>query len=182
MEYIHALDFKILELIQRSLGSQFMDKLMPAVTSLGNAGIIWVFIGVVLLASKKSRRIGATMLISLVLCLIIGNLALKPLVARLRPFAINEDIKLLIPPPQDFSFPSGHTMSSFAGATVLYKHYHKTGIAALIMAALISFSRLYLYVHFPSDVLVGLVIGVLLGLVSVTLSNKIIEYKPKKPR
>ena len=91
--------------------------------------------------------------------LLTGNMILKPLVARMRPFTVNTAIELLIPPPTDFSFPSGHTYASFASATAICRNNRKIGVPALILASLIAFSRLYLYVHYPSDVLGGAVVG-----------------------
>lgn len=113
---------------------------------------------------------------ALILCLLIGNLFLKPVVARVRPFDINTAIDILIKKPLDFSFPSGHTMSSFAAATVLIYMDKKIGAISLILATIIGFSRLYLYVHYPSDVVIGLLIGVLLGIISIKLCS-IIKYQ-----
>jgi undecaprenyl-diphosphatase len=150
---IQQTDFAILDFIQKNLHLQILDKTMPYISFIGNAGAVWILITVTLLLSKKNRKIGLVMAISLILCLIIGNVTLKHLVARIRPFNIHTEIVLLISHPTDFSFPSGHTMSSFAAATVLLLYNKKWGIWAIILAILIAFSRLYLYVHYPSDVL-----------------------------
>ena len=112
--------------------------------------------------------------IALLLCAIVGNLTLKPLVARIRPFNSKPLIDgLLIKEPLDYSFPSGHTMCSFAPAVVLYYMNKKAGICAVILSTLIGFSRLYLYVHYPSDVASGAVIGIILGTLSIYLYNMI---------
>ena len=110
--------------------------------------------------------------LALVFSLLIGNIILKPSIARVRPFNINTSIQLLITAPVDFSFPSGHAMSSFAAATVIFCYNKRYGIGALILAGLIAFSRLYLYVHFPSDVIIGTIIGILLALAAVKIMNK----------
>lgn len=98
------------------------------------------------------------------------NVTLKPLVARLRPFEIADTMRqLLIDPPSDFSFPSGHTTSSFAAATALAAARARGGLAAMILAAVIAFSRLYLYVHYPTDVIAGALIGAFSGLAAYAL-------------
>jgi undecaprenyl-diphosphatase len=111
---------------------------------------------------------------SLILCFIIGNLSLKPLVARVRPFDAKPLLDtLLIRPPTDFSFPSGHTMCSFAAGVIIFYMNKKIGIFALILSSFIGFSRLYLYVHYPSDVFCGMAIGILLGTASIIMFNNI---------
>ncbi|MDU4939810.1 MAG: phosphatase PAP2 family protein [Clostridium sp.] len=176
MNYIYNMDITILDWIQSVFKCAFLDWFMPIVTSLGNAGIVWIIICVLLLTYKKTRKYGVMMGCALILCLLIGNLFLKPVVARVRPFDINTAIDILIKKPLDFSFPSGHTMSSFAAATVLIYMDKKIGVISLILATIIGFSRLYLYVHYPSDVIVGLFMGVLLGIISIKLCS-IIKYQ-----
>lgn len=166
MNWLEAIDFGILDFIQTHLRSGLMDRMMPFITQFGNAGWLWILLGLGFAATRRYRERGFKMLLALAGCLLVGNLTLKPLVARMRPFALREEMLLLIAAPTDFSFPSGHTMASFAAATVLFLEDRSLGIPALVLAALIAFSRLYLYVHFPSDVACGLVIGVLLGVLS----------------
>lgn len=166
-----------LEWIQDNVKNIFFDKVMPIITSLGNGGILWILIGVSLVIFNKTRKFGIIILISLVLSLLVGNLGIKPLVHRIRPFDVNTSVEILISKPKDFSFPSGHTMSSFAAAVALLYMDKKIGIASLILAAIIAFSRLYLFVHYPSDVLAGMVIGIILGYCSIMIykfgSNKL---------
>jgi len=116
------------------------------------------------------------LLVALALGVLTGNLTLKPLIARPRPCWVDESVRLLIPNPTDYSFPSGHTLSSVIGATVLTKANAKFGLAAIPLAALIAFSRLYLYVHYPTDVLGGMVFGILAGYVGY-LMVKFLEAK-----
>ena len=143
---------------------------MPIITSLGNAGVIWILICVLMICIKKYRSYGVMMAITLILCAIVGNLTLKPIVARIRPFNAKPLINgLLINAPNDFSFPSGHTMVSFACTCVLFYMNKKVGIAALILSSAIAFSRLYLYVHYPSDVFAGMIIGIILAYVSIKM-------------
>ncbi len=169
------IDWEILEQIQRSLGSTFMDIVMPKITALGNGGLIWIILALCLLISKKHRKIGFLVLIGLLLGLILGNGLIKNLVARPRPCWIDSRIHLLIPNPKDYSFPSGHTQSSFIAATILTLYQKKWGWIVIPLAALISFTRLYLYVHFPSDVLGGMFIGILIGIFTFYVGNIILK-------
>ncbi|MDO4733090.1 MAG: phosphatase PAP2 family protein [Bacillota bacterium] len=153
--------FQILEMLQ-CLRSPWLDSLMLFFTSLGNAGILWILLTLGLLIYKPTRCLGLLCGLALLLSLLFCNLLLKPLLQRPRPFSLRE-MELLIAAPKDFSFPSGHAASSFAFAAALYISRPKAGIAALLTAALISFSRIYLQVHFPGDVLAGAVLGVLCG-------------------
>ncbi|ROR30655.1 undecaprenyl-diphosphatase [Mobilisporobacter senegalensis] len=157
--FIQNIDNLILDRINTIFHSSFLDEIMPVITRLGNNGFIWIAIAVIFILTKKYRTTGIIMLCALGVSALIGNLILKPLIARERPCFLNTDYKLLIPRPQDFSFPSGHTMSSFTASTVLFIRHRKFGIAALVLAATIAFSRLYLYVHYPSDILAGLLMG-----------------------
>lgn len=156
-------DMAILDLIQSNIRTGFMDAIMPFITQLGDAGLIWIILSIGLIIPKKTRKIGFVMIIALILNGIICNIILKPMLARIRPFDVNTAIKLLINKPRDFSFPSGHTSASFTAASVLFFRKSKLFVPSLVLAFLISFSRLYLYVHYPSDVLAGLVLGVLCG-------------------
>lgn len=156
-------DMAILDLIQSNIRTGFMDAIMPFITQLGDAGLIWIILSIGLIIPKKTRKIGFVMIIALILNGIICNIILKPMLARIRPFDVNTAIKLLINKPRDFSFPSGHTSASFTAASVLFFRKSKLFVPSLVLAFLISFSRIYLYVHYPSDVLAGLVLGILCG-------------------
>lgn len=169
------LDWFLLDKIQSMFSSGFMDAVMPKITALGNAGIVWIIMGLAMLISKKYRKTGFLVLIGLLLGLIIGNGFIKNIVARERPCWINTDISLLIPMPMDYSFPSGHTQSSVIAAVIITLNKKDWGWIVIPLAVLIAFSRLYLYVHFPSDVLGGAIIGIILGYVTFYAGNKIIE-------
>ena len=140
-----------------------MDLLMPAVTALGNSGLIWIILAGILILMPKNRKAGAAVLAGLALEVICCNLVLKPLVARIRPCDVNTAVELLVARPDDFSFPSGHTGASFTAVSALYSSRNRLWIPSLILAVLISFSRLYLYVHYPTDVLAGILLGVMAG-------------------
>lgn len=170
------MELEILDSIQQ-IRTTFGDFIMPIITSLGNMGIIWIFLTVVLIVIPKTRKTGIMMGIALVLDLIICDITLKPLVARVRPFDVNTGIQLLITKPHDFSFPSGHTASSFAATfACFFSGQKRIGIPCLILTILIAFSRLYLYVHYPTDVLAGIVIGLICGLAGYLLVSKVCNH------
>ena len=136
---------------------------MPIITKLGNGGMIWIALAIVLLITRRYRWAGVAMLLALALDVVVSNMILKPLVARIRPCDVNTTVQLLIARPTDYSFPSGHTAASFAATFALYFSRKKLWIPALVLAVLISFSRLYLYVHYPTDILAGAMIGIIMG-------------------
>lgn len=173
-----SFDLPILDWIQEHLQCAFLDKTMPIVTLFGDGGVFWIGIAVLLLFFAKYRKTGFSMGMALVLGLVVCNITLKPLVARIRPYdfqlqEFGREISLLISAQHDFSFPSGHTIASFEACTVLLLHDKRMGIPATVLAILIAFSRLYLYVHYPTDVLVSLVLGIAFGLLGSFLVNLI---------
>ncbi len=182
-------DLPILEWIAANLRCAFLDTVMPLITLLGDAGIFWITIAVVMLLLPKYRKIGLSMGAALVIGLLLCNITLKPLVARMRPYDyqltyFSKSIELLIATPHDFSFPSGHTIASFEAATVLLIYNKKLGIPAMVLASLIAFSRLYLYVHYPTDVLASIVLGIgiaFLGTALVKKSYAVYEAKKSNP-
>lgn len=157
-------EFLVLDFIYKYIKNPFFDFLMPKITFLGNDGIIWIVSALVMLAIPRYRKSGLALSVGLLACLVIGNLTLKPLVARVRPYEFVEGIELLISTPTDFSFPSGHTMSSVVSASILTMADKRFGYATIPLATLIAFSRLYLYVHFLTDVLGGVVIGAVISI------------------
>lgn len=186
---ITQIDFKILNLIIDTFKCGFLDFLMPIVTVLGDHGIIPICIGVILLIIPKTRKIGLSMAFAFIYGGLFGNLILKNVVARLRPYdpsyvdSLFKEGELLISGLSDFSFPSGHTLILFELAVVLLicLKGKKSLIAffSLFFAFLVAFSRLYLYVHFPSDVLVGMILGTLFGILGVKTSSYIMKLTKK---
>lgn len=158
-----SFDFTILNFIYDHFHSGILDVVMPVITKLGNGGMIWIALAIVLLITRRYRWAGAAMLLALALDVVISNMILKPLVARIRPCDVNTTIQLLIARPTDYSFPSGHTAASFAATSALYFSRQKFWKPALVLAVLIAFSRLYLYVHYPTDILAGVMIGIIVG-------------------
>ena len=172
------MDFKILYLIN-NLHNPILDKIMIGLTYLGDAGLFWIILAVILLFIKKTRKCGILMLISMILGLIIGNGILKNLIARSRPCWIDTGIQLLIKNPTDYSFPSGHTLASFEAATMIFLHNKKLGIISLILASLIAFSRMYLFVHFPTDILGGAILGIIISVIVYKIAQKVVKNKEK---
>lgn len=170
-------DLPILDWIAENLYCPFLDTVMPLVTKLGDAGIFWIAVAVALLIFPKTRKIGLSMGAALLIGLVVCNLTLKPLLARIRPYDyqleyFGKTITLLIATPHDFSFPSGHTLASFEAAIALTVYNRKWGMPAIFLAAVIAFSRLYLYVHYPTDVLFSLLISVGIAFLACFLVKK----------
>ena len=160
LQSVQNLDGEILLQIQQHLRTDMLTPFMKIVTFLGNGGWFWILCAVVLLAVPKTRKTGYAAVLSLIFGVIVTNLLLKNIVARPRPFAEIEALIPLIAKPTDFSFPSGHTTASFAVALVMLRMLQKKiGIPAVVLAALVAFSRLYLGVHYPTDVLTGFVVA-----------------------
>ena len=170
------MEFALLNGIQ-TLRTDWLDPLMVAVSSLCDHGEVWILLAAVLLAFKKTRRVGAVLAVALILDLIAVNGILKPLIGRVRPCAVNPSVPLLTTVPPDSSFPSGHTASSFAAVGALWACRSRLRVPALVLAAAIAFSRLYLYVHWPSDVLAGAVIGWALGSAAQWLAERLFSRR-----
>lgn len=159
---IQTVDFLILDLIQNKLRCKFLDSLMIKFTSLGDGGIIWIAISFLLICYKKYRQAGVLILVGLIMGVLIGNCLLKNIICRPHPCWINRAASLLIPIPYDYSFPSCHTMSSFIAAAVLLHTDIMFAYPAFLLASVIAFSRLYLYVHYPSDIIGGIALGTII--------------------
>lgn len=172
-------EFSILDFIQNQFRTPFGDFVMPLISKLGNGGIIWLVLSGLLCVFPKYRKAGVTMLTALALDVLLCNVMLKPLVGRMRPFTVNTGVELLINAPKDFSFPSGHTAASFAAAFALLFVKNKLWIPSMILASLIAFSRLYLYVHYPTDVLAGIPLGLIVG-VAATVICRLAELHIRK--
>ena len=170
-------DFSILNWIQEHLRCAFLDATMPWVTVLGTAASLWVLIAILLMIKPATRHTAVLLFIGLFATLILCNLLTKNLVARDRPCWINPDVDLLVKSPKDYSFPSGHTAMSFVSTVILCKQGKRVGIVAFVVAILIAFSRLYLYVHFPSDVAGGAIFGTVIGLAVLIVDRQVMKKK-----
>ena len=170
------MEIQILNIIQ-NLRTDIGDTIVPLITKLGDAGMIWICLTIVLLIIPKTRKTGVIMMAALLVDVLLCNVFIKNLVARTRPFDVNTAVQLLVAKPRDYSFPSGHTAASFASVTALYLAVEKKmWKAALVLAVLIALSRLYLYVHYPTDIIGGVIFGSLSGY----LGYKIVEWIQKK--
>ncbi len=172
-----SFDLPILDWIAAHLWCPVLDAIMPIITLLGDAGIFWILLAGICLFFPKYRKMGLSMGASLLIGVLLCNVTLKPLVGRIRPYDyqlehFGKEIILLIEAQHDFSFPSGHTIASFEAAVAITLHSKKLGIPALVLACLIAFSRLYLYVHYPTDVLASVILGTAIAFLGCWLVNK----------
>ena len=179
MNYLaESFDLPILDWIASHIHCPALDWLMPKITLLGDAGIFWIACALILMLIPKTRKAGFSMGLALLMGLVLCNLTLKPLVGRVRPYDYqweyySRTIELLIEAEHDFSFPSGHTIASFEAAFALLLGNKKLGIPAMILAVLIAFSRLYLYVHYPTDVIASVILGIGLAILATWIVGKL---------
>ena len=172
LETIYMLDTQILLWIQDTLRQPALNPFMKFLTSLGDSGSIWIFLALFCLFFHKTRKGAKAMLIALLLSFLVNNLILKRLFGRIRPYDVIEGLTILIHKPGEFSFPSGHTASSFGAATAFYLNMNKKwGAVAICLAAAIGFTRMYVGVHYPTDVLGGMVSGIFTGILSSWIVN-----------
>lgn len=165
------IDFAVLDFIQSHLRTGVGDYLMPLISRLGDKGFIWIAAALFLVLFPRTRRLGVAVAAALAIEILLCSGLIKPLAARIRPCDINTGIQMLVARPTDYSFPSGHTAASFAAASALYFRRSRWWLPAGLLAALIALSRLYLYVHFPTDVLGGAALGILSGWLGVRLTD-----------
>jgi len=146
--------------VQEHLRVPALDGVMTFITHLGDTGAIWIALTLLLLIIPRTRKAGAVCAAALALNLLLTNVALKNIIQRIRPYDVMESLKILVEAEHDFSFPSGHTACSFAGAWAMRRTLDKRiWIPAIVLAVLISLSRLYVGVHYPTDILGGLIVG-----------------------
>lgn len=170
------MESQILFFIQDCVRSAFLDWIFIPATHLGDGGAVWIVATVLMLCFKKTRSAGIACAFALVIMLVINNLTLKVLIDRQRPYLVLENLRLLVKPAVDSSFPSGHTSASFAfTAAVFLSCGRKIWIPSLILAVLISLSRLYVGIHWPSDVLCGVILGCVYGAMGFFAAKKIVR-------
>jgi undecaprenyl-diphosphatase len=179
-----SFDLPILEWIQANLQSGLLDTIMPIITMLGDGGIFWIVCSVLFTLHPKTRRMGIAMAIAMAMGLVICNMILKPVVGRMRPYDYQINIlgktwndllvagKLLVDTPHDYSFPSGHTIACFEASVAIMLSNKKLGIPALIIAVLVAFSRMYLYVHYPTDVIASIFLGSLFAVIGHIVAQR----------
>ena len=158
------MEFSFLYAIPRTT---LLDSFFLGLTKIaGSYGQLWVIVAALLLIFKKTRKAGVSVLIAYLAVFLIGQLALKNLFSRPRPCQMDEAFALLVARPSSSSFPSTHSAWAFGAATAIFMQHRKMGVAAYVVAALIGFSRLYMFLHFPTDVLFGMVLGIALGVLA----------------
>lgn len=170
---LNQFELGLLDGIQ-NLKCGFLDVVLPVITAFADHGLGWIAVAVLFLIFRKTRKTGLMCGMALIIGLVLVNMIMKPLFGRIRPYDVNEAMRalLLVAPLDDGSFPSGHTLASFEVATVLMIRDKRFGIPALVLAVLIAFSRLYLYVHYPTDVLCAIVLGIVFGILGVFIVDK----------
>lgn len=171
---LFELETGILMWIQENLRCAFLNPIVTFITHLGDTGVFWIVLTILLLCIKKTRRLGAFCAAAMILNFLVVNVALKPLIARTRPYDLLDTLKTLVPAEHDFSFPSGHSAISLSCAWVIFRMTPKKwGVPALVLALLISLSRLYVGVHYPTDVIAGVVIGALMAEIAMFALKKV---------
>lgn len=182
-------DLAVFEWVQ-GIQNHLLTAIMTTITTLGDEGIIFIVLGLVLLFTKKYRKAGVSILVALVVMLLLNNIVLKELIARPRPFNLDPETyawwhevykypNFNIHQPSSYSFPSGHTSSAFAAAIALLCHDRKLGIPTTIFAAIMGFSRIYVEVHYCTDVIGGAIVGIIYALLGVLVAKLVYPYIEK---
>ncbi len=178
MEGVNGFDSAVMGFVQEHCHNAFTDAIFPIITFFGEAGLFWIALSLGLLFFPKTRKCGMLALCAIAAGFLLGELGLKNLVCRPRPCQMFPDyVRLLLPPPDSYSFPSGHTVSSFAVAAVYFRFSKKWGSAALVLAGLIAFSRVFLFFHWPTDVLAGAVFGIGIAWLVLWIAPKIAKKR-----
>ncbi len=176
MDALNQFEIGILNFIRETFSCEFLDLFFVSITTLSDKGIFWIILSLVLLCFKKTRKTGIYLGAVLLIGEILGNQILKKIFERPRPYTVNPEITLVIDKLSSFSFPSGHSRCAVECAVVIFASNKRWGIAAIILAVLTCLSRMYLYVHYPTDVLAGAALGVFDGLLALFIVKKAIEY------
>lgn len=171
-ELIQSIDTSILDFIQQTMRCDFLDYVMAFFSYIGEAGGIWLIMSLIMMCYRKTRPMGVMVFCAVTLGFLIGELGIKNIVCRHRPFVHNNIYPMIIKKPSSYSFPSGHSCSSFAAALVIFLNNKRLGISAFVLAALIAFSRLYNFVHYPTDVFCGILLGIICACVTVFVFRK----------
>ena len=167
--YIQKFDDRVLNTINKYCRNQLLDRIMPIITAFGNLGIIWIVLSLLLIKTKLYKEVGIMVLSGISLSTILSEGIIKHIVQRPRPCNKIEPDNLLIQKPLSYSFPSGHTASSFTAAGILDIMIRQYGPYVMILAALIAFSRIYLCVHYLSDIIAGIILGLICSIIIVSL-------------
>ncbi|MBQ6622600.1 MAG: phosphatase PAP2 family protein [Mogibacterium sp.] len=180
-EIIRSADGNLLVTLQELLVREELTPIVRFITHLGDSGMIWILFVLLMLLFRATRKDGLWSGIALAASYIINNLLLKNLIARIRPYEIFSAVQLLVEQQSDFSFPSGHSAASFVVAISMYIYLPKRyGIPALILAFLISLSRIYVGVHYPLDVVCGALSGTLIALITAAVRHRVERNRLQK--
>jgi len=171
LDFFKGIDMKLLDHVNDKFKYEILDRTMPRITALGNGGIVWIIISLILISNKNGEKLGFMVIAALILTTIIGEGAIKHIIKRTRPFVHDLEKKLLIVKPITYSFPSGHTSSSFAAAGIFFFMHSRFTLFAFFLAALIAFSRVYLNVHYPTDVFMGIILGIICSRIVIAAYN-----------
>lgn len=174
-DYLNAVELPLLKSMHDALECDFLDAVMPVISNLCKWGVLWIAIAAILLCFRKTRRVGVTVALALIIGFAVGNGILKPLFSRIRPYNIDTALNIIIPKEKDFSFPSGHALASVESAFSIFIHDKKWGTAALVVALLIAFSRVYLMMHFFTDVIAGVLLGILFAIAAYYIGRYVIK-------
>lgn len=181
MQGLFTLDGNILLFIQENLRNPVLTPVMKAITHIGDHGMCWIILTLALLLFPKTRKAGLCSFLALACSYLLNNMFLKNVIGRVRPYEVIKELELMVGMAKDASFPSGHASSSFACAIAIYRSRQlprTAGIALIVLAALIALSRLYVGIHYPTDVLVGILSGILCGFVGGWLCRVVREKVP----
>jgi undecaprenyl-diphosphatase len=182
MSYLLSIDNSVLNLLSSGIKNRVFDRIMPIITNSNNHGEIWMAISIILIINKNTavRRVGISMIIAVAVGYLLGDMIIKNITCRTRPISELYNFKFLISLPKSYSFPSGHTTSSFAAFGVCWFMKAKYKYWVLLLSVLIAFSRLYLHVHYPSDVLGGIILGLTSAKIGVSIVETYFRRKETK--
>ncbi|MBQ3222582.1 MAG: phosphatase PAP2 family protein [Clostridia bacterium] len=166
-------ELSILLWMQEHMRTDLMDGVLKFISALGNGGVFWIALSLLLMCFRKTRKAGFAAAVALALMQISGNMVIKPLVERARPCDIEQAVEMIVGRPHGYSFPSGHTASSFAVVFALFYVRSRLWVPSFLLAAPIAFSRMYLFVHYPTDILGGILLGMVCGWLGAKIGRKL---------
>ena len=174
------MELQILHAIQ-GIHQEWLTEILRFFTTIGESGLVWIVIAIVLTCIPKTRKCGLTMIIAMAITYLVGNLFLKNVNRETPSLCCGHRCDAENSVPFGIFLPSGHTSNGFAGAVTIFSYYRKAGILSLLMAAVIAFSRLYFFVHYPTDILGGMVLGTLDAVLAVYIVKRLEDRQMRRP-